>query len=178
MVVVKQPPKLAAAIRECLYFPRILHLRRNALQCIHELTAFPYLWALFPSPFYSPCDECHWQFCVNKAVQACHEAGGAMPVDVAIRQKPENGSTDVSRCGKRLIILTSLLMQLVAHADAVDYSLWPSPFDSTISKRRWEGWCQEARFASRMLHGVDQIGRVIRHRCVVAKVFLATAKYM
>ena len=80
-----------------------------------------------------------------------------MPVDIAIRQKPENGSTDVSRCGKRLIILTSLLMQLVAHADAVDYSLWPSPFDSTISKRRWEGWCQEVRFASRMLHG-DSVG--------------------
>ena len=26
-------------------------------------------------------------------------------------------------------------MQLLAHADAVDYSLWPSPFDSTVPAR-------------------------------------------
>ena len=43
------------------------------------------------------------------------------------------------------------MMQLIPFHEAVDLSLWPSPFDASISKRKLEQWYFYVRSAIRLL---------------------------
>ena len=48
-----------------------------------------------------------------------------------------------------------LMRQLIPFHEAVDLSLWPSPFDPSISKRKLEKWYFHVRAAIRLLHEAD-----------------------
>ncbi|CAE7390472.1 unnamed protein product [Symbiodinium microadriaticum] len=47
------------------------------------------------------------------------------------------------------------MRQLIPFHEAVDLSLWPSPFDPSISKRKLEKWYFHVRAAIRLLHEAD-----------------------
>ena len=147
------PNPLAKAIREYLFFDRVRLLKHFALQNIHEITAFPRLWTLFPAPFSSPHNDRDWRFWLSSAIQHCHAASQAMPRDIVLRQRSGCTTTDMDRCSKRLFAQVVLLLELIPHADVVDFSLWPSPFDTSISKRCWERWCLDMRSAIRVVNG-------------------------
>ena len=160
---------LVGAIQDYLYFQRAMLIKQHAFEHIHEMTAFRGLWKLFPSPFYSPYNDIHWQACLRAAVRACHAAAQVLPGDTAFRQRPDRGATDIARCGKRLGILVLLMLRLIPYAECVDYDMWPSPFDLHVSKRAWESSCQHVRDALRMLKFVPdhQIERVEFHEDTV-----------
>ena len=147
------PNALAKAIREYLFFGRIRLLKHFALQNIHEITAFPRLWTLFPAPFSSPHNDRDWQFWLSSAIQHCRAASQAMPRDIVLRQRRGCTATDMDRCSKRLLAQIVLLLEVIPHADVVDFSLWTSPFDTSISKRCWERWCLDMRSAIRVVNG-------------------------
>ncbi|CAE7311176.1 unnamed protein product, partial [Symbiodinium necroappetens] len=86
-----------------------------------------------------------------------------MPRDILLLRRKGCTTADLDRCSKRLFAQIVLLLKLIPHADVVDFSLWPSPFDASISKRCWERWCRDMRSAIRIVNGEAD---VVKNSCL------------
>ncbi|CAE7445428.1 unnamed protein product [Symbiodinium sp. CCMP2592] len=74
-----------------------------------------------------------------------------VPADVVIHTQANQSLTHLERGVKHLGALVRLMRQLIPFHEAVDVSLWPSPFDVSVSKRKWEQWCRSVRVPTRLL---------------------------
>ena len=142
---------LTEAIQDYVFYQRIELVGRQALRYVHELTAFPELWALYPSPFAMPEDDRAWLRLLKIAAWRSSERATYMPPDVVVRRRPFRLTPELQRNLKKLVVVLDFMRQLIPYHEAVDTSLWPSPFDESVSKRQWENVFFNIRSAIRLL---------------------------
>ena len=142
---------LTEAIQDYVFYQRIELVGRQALRYVHELTAFPELWALYPSPFAMPEDDRAWLRLLKIAAWRSSERATYTPPDVVVRRRPFCLTPELQRNLKKLVVVLDFMRQLIPYHEAVDTSLWPSPFDESVSKRQWENVFFNIRSAIRLL---------------------------
>ena len=137
---------------------RVELMTHTCSEFIHELVARPSLWTLFPSPMDLTSSGSDWMSAFYFARDRCREMAAAVPFDVLhIQSLPGRALSDFQRAVKRFFTLMRLLLLVTPHHAAVDYALWPSPFDITLTNRQWERWCLHVRQAARVASGEEDL---------------------
>ena len=125
------------------------------LRHLHELTAFPALWSMYPSPFAMTADDQARVRQLGIAIRTSQQMVPYVPPAIVINTHPNHSITNLQKSMKHFRAHVRLMMQLIPFHEAVDLSLWPSPFDASISKRKLEQWYFYARSAIRLLRESD-----------------------